>query len=191
MLGKKSSYIFEKLFNRPGIFWLFSGLTVGQVAVSSQQSTVSSQRQQFDFWNLEFGVWNLEFGIWNSFVMSENNELGKQGEEIAVAHLLKLGYIILEKNWRAGRNEIDIIAKDKDFLVIIEVKTRSKDIFAEPEEAVTRDKQQALVRAANAYIYRKNIMLETRFDIISIIINKDETRITHLKDAFYPRLRTG
>ena len=46
--------------------------------------------------------------------MSESNELGKQGEEIAVTHLLKLGYIILDKNWRAGRNEIDIIAKDKD-----------------------------------------------------------------------------
>lgn len=123
--------------------------------------------------------------------MSESNELGKQGEEIAVTHLRKLGYIILEKNWRAGRNEIDIIAKDKSFLVIIEVKSRRNDTFAEPEEAVTRDKQQALIRAANAYIFRKNINLETRFDIISIIHNKDETRINHLIDAFYPRLRTG
>jgi Holliday junction resolvase-like predicted endonuclease len=52
------------------------------------------------------------------------------------------------------------------------------------------DKQQSLIELANAYIFRKNV-LETRFDIISIIINKDETRITHLKDAFYPRLRTG
>jgi putative endonuclease len=123
--------------------------------------------------------------------MSESNELGKQGEEIAVTHLLKLGYIVLDQNWRAGRNEIDIIAKDKDFLVIIEVKSIRNDAFAEPEEAVTRDKQQALIRAANAYIFRKNINLETRFDIISIIHNKDETRINHLKDAFYPRLRTG
>jgi putative endonuclease len=48
--------------------------------------------------------------------MAESNELGRQGEEIAVAYLLKQGYIILEKNWRAGRNEIDIIAKDKDLL---------------------------------------------------------------------------
>jgi putative endonuclease len=123
--------------------------------------------------------------------MSESNELGKQGEEIAVTYLLKLGYIILDKNWRAGRNEIDIIARDKDFLVIIEVKARSKGGFAEPEEAVTRDKQQSLIRAANSYIFRKNIMWDTRFDIISIIHNKEETRINHLKDAFYPRLRTG
>ena len=123
--------------------------------------------------------------------MSEANELGKQGEEIATTYLLRQGYIILDKNWRAGRNEIDLIAKDKDYLVIFEVKSRSKDAFGEPEEAVTRDKQMALIRAANAYIFKHNISLETRFDIISIIHNKNETRINHLKDAFYPRLRTG
>jgi len=123
--------------------------------------------------------------------MSEHNELGKQGEEIATAYLLKQGYQILDVNWRAGRNEIDIIAKDKEFLVIIEVKSRRSDTFMEPEEAVTREKQQALIRAANAYIFRKNIDLETRFDIISIIHNRNETRVNQLKDAFYPRLRTG
>jgi len=123
--------------------------------------------------------------------MSEANELGKQGEEIATAYLLKQGYQILDVNWRAGRNEIDIIAKDKEFLVIIEVKSRRSDTFMEPEEAVTREKQQALIRAANAYIFRKNIDLETRFDIISIIHNRNETRVNQLKDAFYPRLRTG
>ena len=123
--------------------------------------------------------------------MAEHNELGKQGEEIATTYLLKKGYKILEVNWRAGRNEIDIIAKDKDFLVIAEVKSRSSGTFAEPEEAVTREKQQSLIRAANAYIFRNNINLDTRFDIISIIHNKNETRVNHLQDAFYPRLRTG
>jgi putative endonuclease len=123
--------------------------------------------------------------------MAEHNELGRQGEEIAAAYLLKQGYVILDVNWRAGRNEIDLIARDKDFLVIVEVKSRQNNSFTEPEEAVTKEKQQALIRAANAYIFRKNISLETRFDIISIIHNKEETRIHHLKDAFYPRLRTG
>ena len=123
--------------------------------------------------------------------MAEHNELGKQGEEIAATYLRNLGYLILETNWRAGRNEIDLIAKDKEFLVIVEVKSRSSDNMMEPEEAVTRDKQQSLIRAANVYIFRKNINLETRFDIISNIHNKNETRVHHLKDAFYPRLRTG
>ena len=128
---------------------------------------------------------------WGQQIMAEHNELGRQGEEIALEHLRKLGYIILDKNWRAGRNELDIIARDKDFLVIVEVKSRQNSNFAEPEEAVTRDKQNALIRAANAYIYRKNVNLETRFDIISIIHNARETRINHIKDAFYPRLRTS
>ena len=68
--------------------------------------------------------------------MAEHNELGKQGEEIATTYLLKQGYIILDVNWRAGRNEKDIIAKDKDFLVIIEVKSRSSSTFNEPGSQV-------------------------------------------------------
>jgi putative endonuclease len=123
--------------------------------------------------------------------MAEHNELGMKGEEIALEYLRKSGYLILERNWRAGHNELDIIARDKDFLVIVEVKSRQNSNFAEPEEAVNRDKQNALIRAANAYIYKKNINLETRFDIISIIHNARETRINHIKDAFYPRLRTS
>ena len=123
--------------------------------------------------------------------MAEHNELGKKGEEIALGHLQKLGYTILHTNWRAGRNELDIIARDKEFLVIVEVKSRQNSNFTEPEEAVTRDKQNALIRAANAYIYRYNLYLETRFDIISIVHNYKETRINHIKDAFYPRLRTS
>ncbi len=123
--------------------------------------------------------------------MAEHNELGKKGEEIALGYLHKLGYTILEKNWRAGRNELDIIARDQEFLVIVEVKSRQNSSLQEPEEAVGRDKQQALIRAANAYIFKHNINLETRFDIISIVHNNKETRINHIKDAFYPRLRTS
>jgi putative endonuclease len=128
---------------------------------------------------------------WGPQIMAEHNELGKKGEEIALEHLRKLGYIILDKNWRSGHNELDIIARDKEFLVIVEVKSRQNSNFAEPEEAVGRDKQLALIRAANAYIFKHNISLETRFDIISIVHNPRETRINHIKDAFYPRLRSS
>ncbi len=162
----------KKISNLPGIFWSFSGLTYGPLPFTPPPIGGGDGGRGW-------------------ITMSEANELGKQGEEIATTYLLKQGYLILDINWRAGRNEIDIIARDKDFLVIIEVKSRRSDTFMEPEEAVTREKQQALIRAANAYIFRKNINLETRFDIISIIHNKNETRVNHLKDAFYPRLRTG
>jgi len=121
--------------------------------------------------------------------MAEHNELGKMGEEIAVGYLRKKGYLILATNWRAGRNEIDIVARDKGTLVIVEVKSRRSNAFTEPEYAVNHDKQRALIRAANAYIFKNNIQDETRFDIIAIILKDDTPQINHLVDAFYPTLR--
>ena len=120
--------------------------------------------------------------------MAEHNELGKKGEDIAAAYLEKKGYRILEKNWRQWRNEIDLIAVDGKYLVIVEVKTRQSNFFGEPETAVTRDKQKTLIRAANAYIRYKNTDLEVRFDIISIILSKESEQIHHMEDAFYPTL---
>lgn len=121
--------------------------------------------------------------------MAEHNELGKQGEELAVGYLREKGYVILDLNFRAGRNEIDIVARDGDTLVIVEVKARRSTFFAEPEYSVTLDKQKALIRAANSFINRKNIDLETRFDIIAILLNGQQAHINHLVDAFYPTLR--
>jgi len=120
--------------------------------------------------------------------MAEHNDLGKKGEEIAAGYLEKKGYQILEKNWRQWKNEIDVIAMDGKYLVIIEVKTRQSNYFGEPETAVTRDKQRALIRAANAYVRYKNINCEVRFDILSIIVSKTSEHIHHIVDAFYPTL---
>jgi putative endonuclease len=120
--------------------------------------------------------------------MAEHNDLGKKGEEIAAGYLEKKGYQILEKNWRQWKNEIDVIAMDGKYLVIIEVKTRQSNYFGEPETAVTRDKQRALIRAANAYVRYKNISCEVRFDILSIIVSKSSEHIHHIVDAFYPTL---
>jgi putative endonuclease len=120
--------------------------------------------------------------------MAEHNDLGRKGEEIAAAFLTEKGYQILEKNWRQWRNEIDIIAVDGKHLVIVEVKTRQSAFFGEPETAVTREKQKALIRAANAYIRYKNLDHEVRFDIISVIIAKEKEKIHHIEDAFYPVL---
>ncbi|MBP7497008.1 MAG: YraN family protein [Bacteroidales bacterium] len=121
--------------------------------------------------------------------MAEHNELGEKGENAAIEFLLQNGYKILETNWTYGRKEIDIIAQDRDILVIIEVKTRQTDFFGEPEEFVSNQKQILLIKAANAYILLKKLNLEVRFDIISIVKNPDKTKINHIKDAFYPKVR--
>ena len=118
--------------------------------------------------------------------MAEHNDFGKLGEELAVNYLTDKGYEILERNWRNIHKEIDIIARDGKFLVIVEVKTRQTDEYGEPDVAVTRKKQRMLIAAANAYITRKGLDIETRFDIISIIFRDGEPVIEHIEDAFLP-----
>ena len=118
--------------------------------------------------------------------MAKHNELGKQGEEIAAQYLIEKGYEIVERNWRNSHKEIDIIAKDGVELVIVEVKTRQSDDFGEPDIAVTRQKQSRLIYAANAYLFRHNLDIDTRFDIISIVMKDGNPIIDHIEDAFLP-----
>lgn len=118
--------------------------------------------------------------------MARHNELGKKGEDIAKKMLSEKGYAIIETNWRFDKDEIDIIAKDGDELVIVEVKTRSTEYFGFPEEAVGSQKEGFLIRATEAYLEENDLDLDTRFDIVAIILNNKETKIHHIVDAFYP-----
>ena len=120
--------------------------------------------------------------------MAEHNEIGKSGEDYALEYLLKKGFDILEKNWRHGKDEVDMIAAHNNCLVIIEVKTRSTLYFGEPQMFVNKKKQAFMIRAANAYILKKDIDMETRFDIISVILSGNKVSIKHIEDAFYPTL---
>jgi putative endonuclease len=120
--------------------------------------------------------------------MNDRIETGKTGEQLATDHLLAKGFEILERNWHWGREEIDIIARDRNFIVIIEVKTRTGNFAIEPAEVVPPAKQRILVRAANAYMRYKNHPGEVRFDIITILLNERGHNIRHLEDAFYATL---
>ena len=120
--------------------------------------------------------------------MSETQDIGRAGEILAVDFLTNLGYQILEKNWRFGKDEVDIIARDGDSMVFVEVKTRQSSLFGEPEESVNREKQRFLIRAADAYLTKNNIEIESRFDIVSVLMKGNQHRINHLKEAFYPTM---
>ncbi len=120
--------------------------------------------------------------------MAEHNNLGKNGEKAAVEHLLHLGMEILDTNWRFKHLELDIVARDKQTLVVAEVKTRSYSTVQQPADSVNKQKQKWLVEAANAYVQAKGIDLEVRFDIISIIETRNGMKIDHIPDAFYPRM---
>ncbi len=118
--------------------------------------------------------------------MAQHNDTGNIGEERARAYLLSKGYKIRHTNWQAGKLELDIVAEKDKVLVVVEVKTRSTDYFEHPQEAVTLKKIRNLVNAAQEYIYRFDWQYETRFDIISVIPEKEIFRIEHIEDAFLP-----
>ena len=118
--------------------------------------------------------------------MAKHNELGKQGEDIAVKYLTDKGYEILERNWRNIHKEIDIIAIKDNLLAVVEVKTRQTDEYGEPDIAVTRQKQTRLISAANAYLFQNKLDINTRFDIISIVFRDGTPKISHIEDAFLP-----
>jgi len=121
--------------------------------------------------------------------MNNTREIGNKAEEIAVDFLLKGGYEILERNWYSNHHEIDIVARKNKIVVFVEVKSRASNFIQEPFLAVNRNKQQMLILAANAYIRNRNINDEVRFDIISIILTQTATKIEHIENAFYPRVR--
>lgn len=117
--------------------------------------------------------------------MAQHNELGKKGEDLAVAYLLKANYEILERNYRFDKAEVDIIARKKGVLAIIEVKTRSSLDFGNPQDFVKPKQIKNLVKAVNEYVSESNIEDEVRFDIIGIVKKGPKYKIEHLKNAFY------
>ena len=116
--------------------------------------------------------------------MAAHNELGKLGEEMAVAFLEKAGYKILDTNWTFQKAEVDIIAQKENILAIVEVKTRSSIDFGLPQDFVKSKKIQLLVKAVNEYVIKNDLEVEVRFDIIAIHKNFKKFEIEHIIDAF-------
>ena len=116
--------------------------------------------------------------------MAAHNELGKWGEDLATAYLEQKGYTIVERDWRSGRRDIDIIARDGNIVVFVEVKTRRSSVFGEPEEAIDFHKLQNLQQAINHYVKSKHIRQPIRFDIVSIVGTIGNTPdIQHIQDV--------
>ena len=116
--------------------------------------------------------------------MAAHNELGKWGEDLATAYLEDKGYQIIERDWKSGHIDLDIIAQEGDTLVIIEVKTRRNRLFGDPEEAVDYRKRQSLRSAINHYVKSHPRSRQVRFDIISIVGTiGSKPEIDHIKDV--------
>jgi len=117
--------------------------------------------------------------------MAQHNTLGKKGEQLAVGFLLKNNYEIIERNYRFDKAEVDIIARIKDTLAIIEVKTRSSTEYGNPQDFVKPKQIQRLVKAVDEYVNVNDLDVEVRFDIIAIVKENNNFNIEHLENAFY------
>jgi putative endonuclease len=117
--------------------------------------------------------------------MAEHNESGSLAEQLASEYLANSGYGIIHRNWRYLHKEIDIVAEKNNTLVIVEVKSRfGKEVTA--DELLSMQKLKHVVDAAEAYIQKFGIDLETRFDIIIITFGEGKNDIEHIENAFVP-----
>jgi putative endonuclease len=115
----------------------------------------------------------------------ERLSLGKKGEDLAIAQLRALKYKILERNFKCALGEIDIIAREKDTLVFVEVKTRRTRDFGGPAAAVNGRKQRQLSRVALTYLNMKKLpQMPARFDVVAVELIPPAPRIEVLRDAF-------
>lgn len=111
---------------------------------------------------------------------------GLVGEEEAASYLIKKGYAILERNYRAGRGEIDIIIRDGDTLVFVEVKTKRQDRFGELEDWVDEKKQIQIGKVAAHYLQDQNLDgVDCRFDVVTVDYAGGEKKIKHIENAFW------
>ena len=109
-------------------------------------------------------------------------ELGNLGEQIATEYLEKNKYKIIKRNFYCKQGEIDIIAKDKNDIVFIEVKTRTSNNFGRPSEAVNTIKQKHMYKAAKYFLYKTNCLEKLiRFDVIEILVANGRFNINHIK----------
>lgn len=112
--------------------------------------------------------------------------IGDGNEDIACKYLISQGLRIIGRNFRCRQGEIDIIAKDKEYLCFMEVKYRSNSDFGQPEEAVNIRKQRKISKVSKFYLYSKNLSFDTpiRYDVIAVYVNEGITTIKWIKNAF-------
>ena len=116
---------------------------------------------------------------------TKRQKFGEQGEALAVQLLKKAGYKIIETNYRTPLGEVDIIARDRDTIVFVEVKTRSSVHFGSPKWAVTPTKQRKISMVALAFLKATGqSTARARFDVVAVISNRDAPHVEIIKNAF-------
>lgn len=117
--------------------------------------------------------------------MTEKIKRGAEGEQLAVALLEEKGYQVLERNYRHRRSEIDLIVRRENWLVFVEVKTRTSSAFGFPEEFVDSKQKSRILEGADYYQYITDWKGNVRYDIVAVNLEQPEPQLLHIEDAFY------
>lgn len=132
------------------------------------------------------GIWERIKERWHGRADPLHLRRGKLGEHVAKAHLKKLGLKFLTANYSSPRGEIDLIFRDRDCLVFVEVKTRSSELWTRPATAVNAKKRRLLTLTALHYLRQiKQPRIPIRFDIVEVLLEEERVReIRHLPNTF-------
>jgi putative endonuclease len=129
---------------------------------------------------------SVENSLVSKDMMSKRQDVGARGEKLAVDHLKRRGYKIIQRNFRCREGEIDIIAQKGECLVFVEVRTKKNIAFGTPEESVTLSKREKLISLANAYLqaYDKP-PLSWRIDVVAVELTPENrvSRLNHIENA--------
>jgi putative endonuclease len=111
--------------------------------------------------------------------------LGHVGESAAVRHLLGLGWMVLERNYRCRAGEIDVVARDQESVVFVEVRTRASEAFGTPEESITPSKARRMMTCALTYMAtHPDLSADWRIDVIAVRVERDRTlSVSHYRNA--------
>lgn len=117
--------------------------------------------------------------------MTDKIKRGMEGEQLAAAFLEQKGFVVLERNYRYKRSEIDLIVSRGNWLIFVEVKTRTSLAFGFPEEFVDYHKKKMIFAGADHYMHTTNWSGNVRYDIVAINLVNGPPKIHHIEDAFY------
>ena len=152
-----------------------------------------------NFWYLFFGQSQLftqiskfsylcKLGTQKTSVLKKS-ETGRRGEDLALAWLERRGFRLLDRNWRSGHKELDLVVESAERVHVVEVKTLTPPLQVQPYEKVDAGKQMRLVTAARHYISCRKIRKEVQFDVVSVILDGDRPQVQYIPEAFFPILR--
>jgi putative endonuclease len=132
----------------------------------------------------------VTFVYWIEMCDGMKNETGRIGEDIALAWLLEHGFRLLDRNWRSGHRELDLVVEGPERVHIVEVKTMTPPLLIQPFEKVDATKQHRMVSAARHYIAERHVRREVQFDVVSVVLGGGPPQVEYIPEAFFPIQRS-